>query len=78
MSLDLIRLPTIEGSSFDRPRDCFPQCFAQHGATGFANGRQRFRGPRTRTTLPQLTHEQTMHQQHEVEVPRLALSAAHL
>ena len=78
MSLDFVRLPAIEGGAFDRPRNGFSQRFAQHGATGFANGRQRFRSPRTRTPLPQLTHEQTMHQQHEVEMPRLALSAAQL
>src|SRR5712691_2347889 len=78
MSLNPVRLPTIECCSFNRPRDRFPQRFAQYCPTGFANGHQRLGGPRTRTALAQLGHEQTMHQQHEIEMPRLALAAAQL
>ena len=78
MRLDSHRLPTIERRPFNRPGDRFPQRVAQHGAAGFADGRQRFRSPCARTALAQLGHEQTMHQQHEVEMPRLALAAAQL
>ena len=78
MRLDSHGLPAIERRSFNRPGNRFPQGVAQHGAAGFADGRQRLRGPGTRTALPQLGHEQTMHQQHEVEMPRLALAAAQL
>src|SRR4051812_6435105 len=78
MRLDPHRLPAIERGPFNRPRDGFPECLAQHGATGFADGRQRLMSPGTHTALAQLGHEQTMHQQHEVEMPRLALTAAQL
>ncbi len=78
MSLDSVRLPAIQRCAFNHPRDRFPERFAQDRATGFANGRQRLRRPRTRTTLAQLGYQQTVHQQHEVEMPRLALAAAQL
>ena len=78
MSFDSIGEPAIQRCSLNRPRDGFPECLAQHGATGFADGRQRLGGPGTRTALAQLSHKQTMHQQHEVEMPRLALAAAQL
>ncbi len=78
MSLDSIRLPSIERGTFNCPRDSFPERFTQDSSTGFADGHQRFGRPRTRTALSQLAHQQTMHQQHEVEMPRLALTAAQL
>src|SRR5882672_6796471 len=78
MRLDSLGMPAIQRCPFNRPRDGFPECFAQDSPTGFANGRQRLGGPRTRTALAQLSHAQTMHQQHEVEMPGLALAAAQL
>src|SRR5262249_50750085 len=78
MSFDPVWVPAVQRCALNRPRDRFPKSLAQHGATGFADGRQRRGSPRTRTALVQLGHEQTMHQQHEVAMPRLALAAAQL
>jgi len=78
MCLDPLRLPAIQCRPLNRPRERFPQRFTQDCPTGFANGRQRLVSPRTHTALAQLGYQQTVHQQHEVEMPRLALAAAQL
>ena len=78
MCLDSLRLPAIQCRPLNRPRDRLAQGFAQDCPTGLADGRQRLGGPCPRTALAQLSHEQTVHQQHEVEMPRLALAAAQL
>jgi hypothetical protein len=78
MCINPVGMPPIQRRSFNRPGDGFPEGVAQHGAAGFADGRQRLGSPCPRTALAQLGHEQTMHQQHEVHVPRLALAAAQL
>ncbi len=78
MCLNPVRVPSVQCRAFNRPRDRFPERVTQHGAAGFADGRQRFGSPCTRTALAQLGHEQTVHQQHEGEMPRLARATAQL
>jgi len=78
MSRNPFGRPVILSSSVNGPSDRLAQRLTQHRPTGFADGRQRRGRPLTRAALPQLSHEQTMHQQHEIHVPGLAFAAAQL
>jgi hypothetical protein len=49
---------------------------AKHRSAGFADGLQTAERPFARTVLPQLTHEKTVRQHHQVHVPGLALAVA--
>ena len=57
---DALRRPLIFLDAIDDPGDCLTQCFSIYRSTGLPDGGQTFEGPRTRTALPQLTHEQTV------------------
>src|SRR5262245_26977880 len=78
MCLDPLWLPAIKRSPFNAPGDRLAQRLAHDRATGLANGRQRLLRPRMHTALSQLSHQQTVHQQDEVEMARLPLAAAQL
>src|SRR5262245_16604270 len=62
----------------DRPGQSRAQALAEHRATGFADCRQPLERPLTRTTLPQLTHQETVRQHDQVNVPCLALDITQL
>ncbi len=59
----------------DGPAQGCPQGFAQHRATGLADGRQPLESPLLRTVLPQLPHEQAVRQHDQVHVPGPYLSS---
>src|SRR5919106_2159943 len=78
MRYDSLLTPAVRSRSLDGPYDRFAQGFPQYGPTGFANGRQHPMRPLTRTALPQLGHQQTVHQHDEIHMPGLALAVAQL
>lgn len=45
MCLNPVGMPPIQRRSFNCPGDGFPEGVAQHGAAGFADGRQRLGSP---------------------------------
>jgi hypothetical protein len=66
--LDLLKGPAEGGA----------ERLVKHRSAGFADGLQTTERPFARTILPQLTHEKTVRQHHQVHVPGLALAVAKL
>src|SRR5208337_3907253 len=62
----------------DCPGQSRAQALAEHRSTGFADGHQPMERPFTRTTQPQLTHQETVRQHDQVHVPCLALDITQL
>jgi hypothetical protein len=56
------------------PGDRFAQGFAEHSATGLADGRQAYVSPFLRTVVPQLADQGAVRLQHEIHMPGLALA----
>ena len=78
MHLELLQIPVIHFYAFENPGNGLAEAILQYRHTGLADCRQTLHGPRTRTTLPQLTHQDTVRQEDHVQVPRLALATAKL
>src|SRR5436853_6618714 len=62
----------------NHPSDRFAQGFAEHSATGLADGRQAYVSPFLRTVVPQLGHQSAVRQEHEIHMPGLALATPEL
>ena len=62
----------------DHPGDRFAQGFAEHSATGLADGRQAYVSLLLRTVVPQLGHQGAVRQEHEIHMPGLALATPEL
>ena len=78
MGYHTVRTPDFFCDTFQGPRQCGTQGLTQDRSAGFADGRQLLVRPLIRMALPQLLHQKTVRQYHEVHVPGLALAVAQL
>jgi len=78
MSLDTVTTPAVRLKAIDRPGQRLAHGLSQHGQAGLPDGRQAFQCPRTRTALPQLTHQDAVRQEDHVQVAGLPLAVPEL
>ena len=70
--------PAIFLDTFDGPGDGVAEGFTQHRSTGLADRRQPFKCPLMRTALLQLTHQQTVRQEDQIQVAGLPQATSQL